>query len=1151
MIWKRVIWLLVLVMLSGIVRAQKPSSSNLRKKWIPVRTGQVILDSCSIIPNTVNIPGIDTSWYNIDPFNSLLTWKKLPESDSVPVTYRIFPGKLNAPAQRMKFDTVMGKFVVQPLEFRNKKETDETLFDFGNITYNGSFGRGLSFGNQQDVAVNSSLNLQLNGYLGDSIQIAAAITDNNIPLQPDGNTQNLNEFDQVYIQFFKNKWRFSIGDIDIRQNQSYYMNFYKRLQGVAFETENRVSKTTTNKVLLSGAVAKGKFTRNVFQGLEGNQGPYRLTGANNELFFIILAGTERVWIDGELLQRGQDQDYVINYNTAEITFTPKRMITKDLRLQVEFEYADRNYLNAQLYVTDEVNLNNKLKFRIGAFNNNDAKNSPINQSLDKNQKQFLADLGDSTQNAFFPSAVRDTFATGKILYAKIDTSYFGNNDSIFVYSPQPAPNLYSVGFIDVGAGKGNYQLDQAANANGKVYKWVSPDSSGNKQGNYVPATFLVAPQKQQMLTFGTDFTQGNLVVKTDLALSTKDINTFSSKDKGNDQGLAGKVMVNHTKPLHGSKDLQLNTSLYYEYTGANFRPLERLRNVEFNRDWGLTYDAKPATENLFSAAATLKDKANNSFTYNFSGYLRGNNYSAYRNSLIHIANIGGWKLNNLFVYTHIDEQLQKGFFLRPVIDISRTIKKIGNYKVGLNYSLEHNELKYKKYDSLNLNSFSFDVWSIYLKSPEAPNKWGAGFFTRSDKYPMGNALVRTDRSQNYYLFTDLMKNEHHQVRLNATYRKLNILDAKLTTRKPEQTILGRSEYLVNAWKGGVSGNVLYEIGTGQEPRRSYAYLEVPAGQGEFTWIDYNNDGVQQINEFEVARFQDQAKFIRIFTPTTEFIKTNYLQFNYSVTLNPRAAINPAKAEGFNKLLTRLFFQSALQIGRKTIADGLGQFNPFESPFSDTSLITLDQIFSNSFSYNKFSSVWGIDINNIRTSGRAFLSYGYETRKLYDWNMKARVNMGKLYTWDIITRLLTNRLETPQFNNRNFNIKGISMEPRFTYTKGTDFRGQLSYKWDDRKNVGGENSVNNSIILDVKYNIVSSTSLTSRFTYSQIKYNAVANSTLSYIMLDGLLPGKNFQLTVDLTKRLTTFLEINFQYEGRKSGTSGMVHTGRAQVRALF
>ncbi len=1155
--------LLILLCLLGIqfgFAQQNPSLSNLRKKKLPVDSDTLHLDTLSIVPGTFFISDVDSSKYLLDIFNAMLIWKDKPLADSVLITYRVFPGKFNMVYQRMRFDSISNNFLASPATIQDAGSLQNSIFDFGNINYNGSFGRGLSFGNQQDVVLNSTLNLQMNGYLADSIQIAAAITDSNIPIQPDGNTQNLNEFDKVFIQFKKGGWHFDIGDIDIRQQQSYFLNYYSRLQGAAFGRESRISSSITNRLLLSGAIAKGKYTRNIFNGIEGNQGPYRLQGPNNELFFIVLAGTERVFIDGELMQRGEDQDYVINYNTAELTFTPKRMITKDKRIQVEFGYADRNYLNSQLYAFDEAAIGEKLKIRVAAYSNGDAKNSPINQTLDPRQKQFLADIGDSLHQALYPSQVPDTFSVNKILYKKVDTVFNnGVHDSVYVYSVSPADTLYNLAFTEVGQGMGNYVPDETSAANGKLFRWVAPDANNNKQGRYEPVILLVAPKKQQLLSIGADYmVSAHTQLSTEMAVSSYNVNSFSTKDKSDDKGFAAKLMLNDSRQLNKSaKDLTLVSRLSYEWVQNRFKPVERLRGVEFYRGWGLPLNAPAATENLFHAGVAINNKNGNSVGYQFENYNRDDGYSGVRNSIRQQADYGNWHFNNQFDITRFNLREQKGYYFKPVIDVARDFPKLGNYRIGGGYSGERNYVKYRQYDSLTTGSFSYDIWQAYLKSPlNKPNKWGVTYYTRKDRYPFQAKLVSSDRSSNINAYTELMKNEKHQLKVNVTYRKLDVIDNKVTSQQPEETILGRAEYFINEFKGLVNGNVLYEVGTGQEQKRDFTYVEVPPGQGEYTWNDYNGNGIPELNEFELSQFRDQAKYIRIFTPTNEFIKANYLQFNYSIVVNPHAMIDAAKANSFKKFLARLYLQSSLQVYKKESSGSL-RFNPFAVPLADTSLIILNQVLSNSFSFNRFSNVWGMDLNNIRNSNKAFLTYGYESRQANEWNVKGRWNLTRSFLLELSAKKGQTRLTTPNFDNRNYNIASYGVEPRLSFIRGTSFRIVVGYRHDDKENTdAAQQAVINSLTSEAKYNVLSSSSVTAKFTYSQIRYsdpgNAnTANTSVSYMMLDALLPGKNFLWTVDFTRRLTSFLELNFQYEGRKAGVSNTVHIGRASLRALF
>jgi len=327
--------------------AQADSLSLSKSQMIVTSLEWQVLDSLAPLPSTLQF--YDSNAQKVELEDWELAYNQIrfaTNGDTLLVKYQVLPFDIgqsiaHIDTSRIKKDE-SGEINFQFDPFGEEVGT----IDFKGLDYNGSFARGISFGNSQNLVLNSSFNLQMAGEIGDGIQLVAAISDENIPLQPEGNTQQLNEFDKVFIQLKKGKSSLIAGDYDLKKPDNYFMNYFKRAQGVSVSNEVGLFKKGTLKTRASGAISKGKFARNNLVMQEGNQGPYRLEGAEGEQFIIVQSGSEKVWLDGELLERGQELDYIINYNSGDITFTPKRLITKDSRIIIEFEYAVFEYLRS-------------------------------------------------------------------------------------------------------------------------------------------------------------------------------------------------------------------------------------------------------------------------------------------------------------------------------------------------------------------------------------------------------------------------------------------------------------------------------------------------------------------------------------------------------------------------------------------------------------------------------------------------------------------------------------------------------------------------------------------------------------------------------------------------------------------------------------
>ncbi|MBK8347770.1 MAG: hypothetical protein IPL08_09100 [Saprospiraceae bacterium] len=304
---------------------QRTVGNPLKTKRIAVMDCTLIADENTLMPHTVFIvAGRDTVRdFSVINQKILLTeaaCKKLL-GDTILLTYRSFHFNIEKPYFTIDSSllTFKEKAFINAYEYKPDDNRNQ-LVESSGLDYKGSFSRGLSVGNSQSLVLNSNFDMQLIGDLGNGLKVVAAISDENLPIQAQGNTQQLQEFDKVFIQVSKDKTSVTAGDYELRRPNSYFMNYFKKLKGVTLASAFSTGRQTEVFTKGSFAISRGKFARQTLPTKEGNQGPYRLQGNNGERFIIVLAGTEKIYFNGLLLTRGFDYDYVIDYNRAEITF---------------------------------------------------------------------------------------------------------------------------------------------------------------------------------------------------------------------------------------------------------------------------------------------------------------------------------------------------------------------------------------------------------------------------------------------------------------------------------------------------------------------------------------------------------------------------------------------------------------------------------------------------------------------------------------------------------------------------------------------------------------------------------------------------------------------------------------------------------------
>jgi hypothetical protein len=1127
-----------------LLRGQQQTFQPERERWIVGLGDTLVLDSLTVHPEYLSIFDVegnplDSARYFFDLEKNAL-WVSSEVGDSVRVNYLVLPYNFSEPFRNKPMEMYQEGVMDNRAMYRTGGVGESNVVPFEGLTRSGSISRGVRVGNAQDPVLSSTLDLQLSGEIGEGTQIRASITDNNLPVQGDGASRQVREFDRVFIEIENDRYgTVTAGDYTIDNTDDYFLSFSKRISGGGLKTSQSLGENgTVVNAEANGALARGKFARNTFQAEEGNQGPYKLFGNDDELFIIIISGSERVYIDGVLMERGEDNDYIMDYNTGELRFTALQPITKDRRIAIEFQYVEQNYLRSVFYGGAEV-VSEKWDVSFTMFSEQDSPNQSLFQTLTDAQKQAMSEIGPNIENAVFPSFVEVEFSPDRVLYRLTDTLGF---DSVFVYSTNPNDRLFAVTFTQVGPNNGDYVVDRTL-ANGRVFRWVEP-INGVSQGDFAPITRLTTPKQLQVATLRGNYRwDEHNQIALELATSRNDLNRFAPDGAEGNIGTALKFGYQNRSKL---KAWNLETTAQMEFVEGSFTTVERLRNIEFERDWNTTF-SDTADQLLGSLQFRLSRKEYGSVAYALEFFSNGP-FSGIRHNIMSDLRHQNSKIIMAASALESDDLFGRSSFYRQKSDLYLGLSNA--FGIGFRSEVEYNARRDAE-DVMMDGSYAFYDGQAYVRMGDSSRYFLELFvFGRTDDTARSGVQERNALALGYGLKGEAEIGRGGRLQASVTDRHLKVW---LPEESPWlQTVTGRAKYSQRLFSNMLTSTTFYEVGSGSEPRRIFSFIEVPPGTGTHIWVDYNNNGVQELDEFEPARFAGEANFIKVFTPTNEFVRTNLNKLSQMVLFNPISVWG--NADNWKKVAAKFSLQGTFSTDRRSLIDGnRNRLNPFSDPGEDSLIIAMVDNFRGSIFFNRSETRFGGDYTLQQSQGRNLLSFGVEKNQTIEHQINARMRVPS----QVLTRFRLNsgvRTNTSEnFATRNFSYDFYGFTPEVTYQPSTTLRVTGEFIW---QNKTAPEEFATSVLqrnagIEGNYNVASRSSITVRFNYIVNDFVGNVNSPIAFEMLEGLRPGVNGVWAVNLQHTLGSGLQLNLTYEARASEDLNTIHTGQVQIKAFF